>query len=269
MLARSGPTNSRGSFDDESHLIFGELVGGEAEMQPRHQKLVLILACVVSVLVANGAYGQVAQSSATTIGAQEPSAAETALDLARPARRLIQQGLRVDGFDPGTPDGLFGPRTRAAIRDWQSSRGGLATGYLTGAETEILREAGTSGTATSESEKTVALPPDAARATGAAEQAAVAPVLSVPASRAGNFDTSCGCNRGTGARTRALRRMEHGGVLRVSDGRRRVRVPCRGGRTRGPRWRRPDAAVVGGPHQRQPGGHQDPVGGRGLSGCAG
>ena len=58
------------------------------------------------------------------------------LDLDRSTRRLIQQGLRNQGFDPGTPDGLFGPRTRAAIRDWQQSRGAWPTGYLNGAEAE-------------------------------------------------------------------------------------------------------------------------------------
>ena len=57
-------------------------------------------------------------------------------------RRLIQQGLQAEGFDPGRPDGLFGPRTRAAIRSWQSSRGEPATGYLDGAAAEALRSVG-------------------------------------------------------------------------------------------------------------------------------
>ena len=38
-----------------------------------------------------------------------------ALGLDRPTRRLIQQELRNEGFNPGAPDGLFGPRTRAAF----------------------------------------------------------------------------------------------------------------------------------------------------------
>ena len=67
------------------------------------------------------------------------------LDLA--ARRRIQQGLAAGGFDPGGADGLFGPRTRAAIRRWQSSRGGLATGYLDGASAEALRSTGAAGPA--------------------------------------------------------------------------------------------------------------------------
>ena len=70
---------------------------------------------------------------------QDPSAVEAALVLDRSTRRLIQQGLRNEGFDPGTPDGLFGPRTRAVIREWQQSQGALPTGYLNGAEAELLQ----------------------------------------------------------------------------------------------------------------------------------
>ena len=72
---------------------------------------------------------------------QDSSAIEASLALDRSTRRLIQQGLRNEGFDPGTPDGLFGPRTRAAICDWQQSRGAPPTGYLNGAEAELLRTA--------------------------------------------------------------------------------------------------------------------------------
>ena len=50
-------------------------------------------------------------------------------------------------LDPGGADGLFGPRTRSAIRNWQSSRGGRATGYLDGAAVEALRPAGGFGPA--------------------------------------------------------------------------------------------------------------------------
>ena len=62
--------------------------------------------------------------------------------LDRPTRQLIQQGLRNEGFNPGVPDGLFGPRTREAIRRWQEARGALATGYLSAAEAEFLSAAG-------------------------------------------------------------------------------------------------------------------------------
>ena len=69
---------------------------------------------------------------------------EEGLGLDGSARRRIQLGLRSAGFDPGGADGLFGPRTRAAIRAWQSSRGVRATGYLDGPAVEALRTAGVS-----------------------------------------------------------------------------------------------------------------------------
>ncbi len=72
---------------------------------------------------------------------------EEGLGLDRASRRQIQLGLQTGGFNPGGADGLFGPRTRAAIRNWQTSRGSRATGYLDGASAEALRTAGASGPA--------------------------------------------------------------------------------------------------------------------------
>ena len=68
-------------------------------------------------------------------------AAEEGLNLDHAARRQIQQGLQAAGFDPGGADGLFGPRTRAAIRGWQSSRGRRPTGFLDAATVVALRSA--------------------------------------------------------------------------------------------------------------------------------
>ncbi|MYN68508.1 MAG: SUMF1/EgtB/PvdO family nonheme iron enzyme [Acidobacteria bacterium] len=72
---------------------------------------------------------------------------EEQLGLDYSARRRIQQGLVSEGLDPGTPDGLFGPRTRAAIRRWQTSRGAPSTGYLDGASAEALESAAGGGSA--------------------------------------------------------------------------------------------------------------------------
>ena len=65
-------------------------------------------------------------------------AAEATLRLDRTARRQIQQRLQAAGFDAGAADGLFGPRTRAAIRQWQESRAAPATGYLNRPAVETL-----------------------------------------------------------------------------------------------------------------------------------
>ena len=51
--------------------------------------------------------------------------------LAREDRVLIQQALNALGFDAGPADGIFGPRTRSAIFEWQSASGHAATGYVT------------------------------------------------------------------------------------------------------------------------------------------
>ena len=62
--------------------------------------------------------------------AEDGAAVETALDLSRADRRLIQSSLAAAGFDPGPADGVFGRRTRAAIGQWQAARGEEPTGYL-------------------------------------------------------------------------------------------------------------------------------------------
>ena len=64
---------------------------------------------------------------------------EEGLGLDRAARRQVQEGLEAAGFDPGGADGMFGPRTRSAIRRWQTSRGARATGYLDAASVASLR----------------------------------------------------------------------------------------------------------------------------------
>ena len=66
---------------------------------------------------------------------------EEGLGLDRATRRQIQEGLQAAGFDPGGADGMFGTRTRAAIRNWQASRGVRATGYLDGPSLAALRPA--------------------------------------------------------------------------------------------------------------------------------
>jgi lytic murein transglycosylase len=58
-----------------------------------------------------------------------PWPAET--PLSRDQRVAAQTALAQLGFDPGAPDGVIGSGTRAALRQWQKSRGRLADGYLT------------------------------------------------------------------------------------------------------------------------------------------
>ena len=62
--------------------------------------------------------------------------------LERSERVLVQRGLSRLGFDPGPADGVFGGKTREAIRSWQSSAGYEATGLLTGEQAKMLIEEG-------------------------------------------------------------------------------------------------------------------------------
>jgi membrane-bound lytic murein transglycosylase B len=53
----------------------------------------------------------------------------------------LQEGLTVLGFDTGGADGMFGQRSRAALRDYQKARGIPADGFATAAIlTKILNE---------------------------------------------------------------------------------------------------------------------------------
>ena len=67
---------------------------------------------------------------------------EGQLGLDRSARRLVQQGLTALDYEVGAADGLFGPATRAALRDWQAGKGFAATGYLTQEQAETLMAQG-------------------------------------------------------------------------------------------------------------------------------
>ena len=59
-----------------------------------------------------------------------PEWMESSLGLTRSERRKIQQGLIVEGYNPGPVDGLFGRKTRSAIKNWQKSLGADQSGYL-------------------------------------------------------------------------------------------------------------------------------------------
>ncbi len=70
--------------------------------------------------------------------ATSPEEVERGLGLGVEERRLIQMGLASTGHDPGPADGVFGRRTRAALRAWQESSGLDATGHLTREQSEGL-----------------------------------------------------------------------------------------------------------------------------------
>ena len=88
------------------------------------------------------AYAAEQDADSTAVGwASRGGGVEDGLGLDRVARRQVQEGLQATGFDLGGADGMFGPRTRSAIRRWQTSRGARAMGYLDGASVAALRPA--------------------------------------------------------------------------------------------------------------------------------
>lgn len=74
------------------------------------------------------------------VGALPPTTrgTEDRLDLRFSDRQEIQRRLTLLDFDTRGADGIFGPGTRAALRDWQESIGTQPTGFLDAAQRDEL-----------------------------------------------------------------------------------------------------------------------------------
>lgn len=74
---------------------------------------------------------QPSRGTQTVIRRQSGSEAiERALKLSRDQRRQVQRGLNRLGYDTGGVDGVFGRKSRLAIRGWQYNNAYVSTGYL-------------------------------------------------------------------------------------------------------------------------------------------
>ncbi|MFC0339827.1 peptidoglycan-binding protein [Paracoccus niistensis] len=94
-------------------------------------------------LFAGAARGRMAELQAPAAPTGSPAAAEAALNLDRAQRARVQRQLRLLTYDTDGIDGSFGPLTRAAIERFQRNAGAEPTGYLTGAQVDLLaRQAG-------------------------------------------------------------------------------------------------------------------------------
>ena len=67
---------------------------------------------------------------------------EAGLGMEREGKVLVQRGLGLMKYDVGYADGLFGKKTRGAIRAWQEAKGFEGTGYLTAEQAEALKAMG-------------------------------------------------------------------------------------------------------------------------------
>ena len=63
---------------------------------------------------------------------------EAALRLTRTQRTEIQKQLTAIGYDAGVADGLWGSRTRAALKAWQKANRREQTGYITSAQVKLI-----------------------------------------------------------------------------------------------------------------------------------
>ena len=117
---------------------------------------------VGGLMIASG--GATAFLAGASAAEQDAQAVEAGLNLDRLTHRLIQRGLANEGFDPGAPDGLFGPRTRAAIRRWQDARRRPPTGYLDSEQARLLCVASARRPAESETFVAAARPAAVSRA---------------------------------------------------------------------------------------------------------
>ncbi|QFQ89685.1 peptidoglycan-binding protein (plasmid) [Paracoccus kondratievae] len=84
--------------------------------------------------------------------ASQAELAENRLGLSRTARITIQRRLNVLGYSTGGADGVFGARTRSAIRGWQQRNGYPVTGYLTSDQIATMRAQAGTQTSTREQE---------------------------------------------------------------------------------------------------------------------
>lgn len=86
--------------------------------------------------------GEFAVEARTAIDAlaRDPERMEAALDLGAAARQQIQRNLTVLGHDTRGVDGIFGPGSRNAIRNWQQANGFEATGFLTAEQIAMLNQ---------------------------------------------------------------------------------------------------------------------------------
>jgi peptidoglycan hydrolase-like protein with peptidoglycan-binding domain len=75
-----------------------------------------------------------------------PVAIEAALKLTRSQRVEIQRQLTSLGYDTGVADGLWGTKTRTAIRAWQRANRQAQTGYVTATQVRLIRQQAGSAT---------------------------------------------------------------------------------------------------------------------------
>ncbi len=73
-------------------------------------------------------------------GTLAPAEIEASLKLTRTQRTTIQKQLAALGYDAGVADGLWGSKTRVAIKSWQKANKKTQTGYVTASQVRLIAE---------------------------------------------------------------------------------------------------------------------------------
>ncbi len=73
-------------------------------------------------------------------GSLAPAEIEASLKLTRTQRGTIQKQLTALGYDAGVADGLWGSKTRVAIKTWQKANKRTQTGYVTAAQVKQIAD---------------------------------------------------------------------------------------------------------------------------------
>ena len=93
---------------------------------------------VVAGLIIGGIIGSVITKENSKKKSTKSTKASTASTAVREANKEIQTALNYFGYNVGSPDGSIGPKSRAAISEYQAFLGYPATGELTANERSIL-----------------------------------------------------------------------------------------------------------------------------------
>src|SRR5262249_44712908 len=120
----------------------------------------------------NGAAAAAATAPAAAPAAPDPAAAPAAPG--QPKVLGLQKALKKLGFDPGNLDGIMGPLTKAAIKQFQRASGLAADGVLGPRPRAALAKALGGGGAAANGTQTPSAPPAAGAANGTPAQAPAA-----------------------------------------------------------------------------------------------
>lgn len=155
-FAMAAPTQAQTDLGDVVSGIAQSLIAQEADRNAYIQAQSLNTVRAYRSYLANypkGAYRGNAERALAKLGAivapevplpggepQSAASVEAQLGLTRTQRIRIQQQLTLLGYPTGVADGLWGSKTRAALRLWQKAAKQPVTGYVTTRQVRLIAE---------------------------------------------------------------------------------------------------------------------------------